>query len=222
MSPIIQDDASDDFIAIPPNRNRISFAVVLEGREDERRSREREMAGDGRERRKEMDEMTTMTADRVVPEAVDKDLRIGSWLMGAAAVGFIGYAVIFLIRNFTDSFLELGIGPKQVNVGREAIQNFSPSLFHYISHLHIAVAGFIAATGVAVLFLVAYGVRRGELWAWVGAVAAPVIGLLIALPAHYPNHFDTLGHLGLIYLATLIFVAGALVALRGILTLKKG
>lgn len=166
--------------------------------------------------------MTTMTTERALPVAADRDLRIGSWLMGAAAVGFIGYAVIFLIRNFTDSFLELGIGPNEVSVGKDAIQNFSPSLFQYISHLHIAVAGFIAATGVAVLFLVAYGVRRGEFWAWVGAVAAPVIGLLIALPAHYPNHFDTIGHLGLIYLATLIFVAGALVALRGIMTLRKG
>jgi hypothetical protein len=166
--------------------------------------------------------MTTMTADRVLPTAAEGDLRIGSWLMGAAAVGFIGYAVIFFVRNFTDSFLELGIGPNQVNVGKEAIQNFSPSLFHYISHLHLAVSGFIAATGVAVLFLVAYGVRRGELWAWVGAVVAPVIGLLVALPAHYPYHLDTLGHLGLIYLATLIFVAGALVALRGLLTIRKG
>jgi hypothetical protein len=67
-----------------------------------------------------------------------------------------------------------------------------------------------AGTGLAVLFLVAFGVRRGELWAWVGAVAAPVLGLAVALPAHYPNHFDTLGHLGLIYLATLIFVVGTL------------
>ena len=166
--------------------------------------------------------MTTMTADGAAPTATEGDLRIGSWLMGAAAVGFIGYAVIFFVRNFTDSFLELGIGPNQVNVGKEAIQNFSPSLFHYISHLHLAVSGFIAATGVAVLFLVAYGVRRGELWAWVGAVVAPVIGLLVALPAHYPYHLDTLGHLGLIYLATLIFVAGALVALRGLLTIRKG
>jgi len=166
--------------------------------------------------------MTSMTTDRAVPAAADKDLRSGSWLMGGAAVGFIGYAVIFLIRNFTGSFLELGIGPNEVNVGKEAIQNFSPSLFQYISHLHIALSGFIAATGIAVLFLVRYGVRRGELWAWVGAVTAPVIGLLVALPAHYPNHFDTLGHLGLIYLATLIFVAGALLALRGILTLRRG
>ena len=48
-------------------------------------------------------------------------------------------------------------------------------------------------------------------------MSAPVLGLAVALPAHYPNNFDTLGHLGLIYLAVLIFVAGALIALRGIL-----
>jgi hypothetical protein len=109
-----------------------------------------------------------------------------------------------------------------VNVGKDAIQAFSPSLFHYVGHLHIAVSGFIAATGVAVLFLVAFGVRRGELWAWVGAVAAPVLALAVALPAHYPNNFDTLGHLGLIYLAVIIFVAGAAIALPGLLAQRQG
>ena len=48
------------------------------------------------------------------------------------------------------------------------------------------------------------------------AVATPVIALAVALPAHYPNHFDTLGHLGLIYLATGILVVGALLALPGV------
>jgi hypothetical protein len=166
--------------------------------------------------------MTAMTADRAVPTGVQRDLRTGSWLMGVAAAGFIGYAVIFFVRNFTDSFLELGIGRNEVDVGKESIQRFSPSLLNYIGHLHIAVSGFIAATGVAVLFLVAYGVRRGELWAWVGAVSAPVLGLAVALPAHYPNHFDTLGHLGPIYLATLVFVVGSLIALRGVLRIRGG
>jgi len=141
--------------------------------------------------------------------------------MGLAAVGFIGYGVIFFIRNFTDSFLELGIGPHEVNVGKDQIQQFSPSLYQYISHLQIALSGFIAATGLAVLFLVAYGVRRGHGWAWVGAVASPVLALAVALPAHYPNHFDTLGHLGLIYLATLIFVVGALMTGRAMLDLRS-
>ena len=137
--------------------------------------------------------------------------------MLVAAVGFIGYAVIFFVRNFTDSFLELGIGANEVSVGKDRIIEFSPSLYHYISHLHIAVSGFIAATGLAVVFLVWFGVRRGHLWAWAGAVAAPVLGLVVALPAHYPNNFDTIGHLGLIYIAVLIFIAGALLTLRPLL-----
>ena len=166
--------------------------------------------------------MATLTAEHTKASRIEADLRWGSWVMGAAAVGFIGYAVIFFVRNFTASFLELGIGPNEVNVGKDAIQDFSPSLVHYVSHLHIAVSGFIAATGLAVLFLVAYGVRRGELWAWVGAVSAPVLGLAVALPAHYPYNFDTLGHLGLIYLATAVFVAGALLALRGIIARHRG
>ena len=145
-------------------------------------------------------------------------LRLGSAIMAVAGLGFVGYGLIFFVRNFTDSFLELGIGPSQVDVGKEQIEAFSPDLLHYVSHLHIAVSGFIAAAGIAVAALAWYGVRRGEMWAWVTAVVVPVFGLAVALPAHYPWGFDTLGHLGLIYLDTLLFVVGAaiaFVALRG-------
>ena len=160
---------------------------------------------------------TTTAGIRVESQADGGRLRLGSALMTAAAIGFIGYAIIFFVRNFTDGFLELGVGANEVNVGRDQIESFSPSLFHYVSHLQIAVSGFIAATGLAVAVLAWFGVRRGHLWAWVGAVAAPVLGLAVALPAHYPWDLDTVGHLGLIYLATAIFVAGALVALPKIL-----
>jgi len=165
---------------------------------------------------------TATMRSRVEVGAENTALRWGSWLMGLAAVGFIGYAVIFAVLNFTDQFLELGIGPEQVDVGRQEIQAFSPSLFEYVSHLHLAVAGFIASTGLAVLFLVIYGVRRGEMWALTGAVAAPVLGLAVALPAHYPNGFDTIGHLGLIYLAVAIFVAGAILAYVGLRPARTG
>lgn len=158
--------------------------------------------------------MATLSGDvRLGDATTSSGLKTGSWLMSFAAVGFIGYAIIFFVRNFTDSFLELGIGSNEVGVGKDQITQFSPELYHYISHLHIAVSGFIAATGLAVLFLVWFGVRRGHMWAWIGAVAAPVLALLVALPAHYPNDFDTIGHLGLIYLATMIFVVGAFMAL---------
>lgn len=148
-------------------------------------------------------------------------LRDGAAFMAFAGLAFIGYAVVFFVRNYTDSFLELGIGPSEVSVGRAEIIELSPSLFHYISHLHIAVSGFIAAVGLAVIALAWFGVRRGQLWAWVTAVAAPVLALAVALPAHYPNDFDTLAHLGPIYLATAVFVVGALYALPDLIGSKE-
>ena len=147
-------------------------------------------------------------------------LKWGVNLMTLGAVAFIGYAVIFFVRNFTDGFLELGIGSGQVDKGKDEIQAFSPDVYHYISHLHIAVSASIASTGLAVAALAWFGVRRGYLWAWVAAVAAPVLALAVALPAHYPWGFDTIGHLGLIYLATAVFVVGA--ALSGKALLDEG
>jgi hypothetical protein len=60
-----------------------------------------------------------------------------------------------------------------------------------------------------------FGVRRGELWAWVTAVVVPVFALAVALPAHYPYNLDTAGHLGLIYADTMVFTVGAALALAG-------
>jgi hypothetical protein len=159
--------------------------------------------------------MTTITAEARREESAA--LKWGAGLMTFGAVAFIGYAVIFFVRNFTDSFLELGIGAGQVDKGKDAIQAFSPDLYHYISHLHIAVSGFIAATGLAVAALSWFGVRGRHVWAWVAAVAAPVLGLAVALPAHYPWGFATIGHLGLIYLATAIFVVGAALSGKALL-----
>lgn len=158
----------------------------------------------------------TTTSSTQPGQTREARLRLGSAIMALAGLGFVGYGVIFFVRNFTDSFLELGIGPDQVNVGKDQIEDFSPELYHYISHLHIAVAGFIAAAGIAVAALAWYGVRRGEWWAWVTAVVVPVFGLAVALPAHYPWGFDTMGHLGLIYLDTVVFVVGAALAYLGL------
>jgi hypothetical protein len=160
---------------------------------------------------------TASAAAHQVGREQSQGLKVGAGLMLVGAAAFVAYAVIFFIRNFTDNFLELGIGPEQVDVGKTQIEQFSPQLYDYISHLHIAVAGFIAATAVGAAFLIWYGVRKGYLWAWIGAVAAPVVGLAVALPSHYPYGFDTIGHLGLIYLATAIFVVGALLCGKALL-----
>lgn len=159
--------------------------------------------------------MTTIATDFRREES--SALKWGAYLMSFAALAFVGYAVIFFVRNFTGDFLELGIGPEQVASGKDEIKAFDNDLYHYISHLHIAVSAFIASTGVAVAALAWFGVRSGQMWAWIAAVVAPVLALAVALPAHYPWGFDTIGHLGLIYLATAIFVVGAVVALKALL-----
>jgi Na+/proline symporter len=133
----------------------------------------------------------------------------------------VAYAAVFLALNFTDTFLELGIGPDQVDKGRAEVEAFSPQLYHYISHLHIALSGFIAATGLAVAGLSWYGVRRGERWAFAAAVIVPVVGLAVSLPAHYPWGLATLGHLGPVYAAILIFLAGVWAAYSGLRTPDK-
>ncbi len=161
--------------------------------------------------------MATASDSRSTSEA-DPKLRTGSTIMAVAGIGFIGYAVIFFVQNFTASFLELGIGSNEVDVSKDEIQAFSSPLYDYISHLHIALSGFIAAAGLATAALAWFGVRRGYWWAWWTAVAVPVLGLAVALPYHYPNNFDTLGHLGLIYADTALFVVGALLALAGLRT----
>jgi hypothetical protein len=135
--------------------------------------------------------------------------------MTLAGAAFVAYAAAFLVLNFSGAFLELGIGPDQVDKGKEEVEAFSPQLAHYISHLHIALSGFIAATGLAIAGLSWYGVRRGERWAFVTAVAVAAVGLAVALPAHYPWGLATLGHLGPVYIAVLIFLTGAGAAYSG-------
>jgi hypothetical protein len=96
----------------------------------------------------------------------------------------------------------------------EQIQGFGMNLYHYISHLQIAVAGFIVALGVAVVLLAWYGIRAGHRWAIWTAFLAPVIGVGIALPPHYAWGFATMGHLGLIYLDATILLVGTILSLR--------
>ena len=140
----------------------------------------------------------------------------GAFLMALSTVAFIGYAVLFFILNFWGQGFELGVDALN-GITRDQLMQYNPAVFYYISHLHIATAGFIAATGIAVYALSWYGVRQGHMWAWIGAVVSPVVGLAVALPMHWFNFFEHnwLLHLGPIYLATVIFVIGALMSLMG-------
>lgn len=170
-----------------------------------------------------------MTAQYQPTESTEREihhegsLRIGSLLMALAGVAFVGYGVAFLWRNFFGSGFELGVGTIGGFTRAELAAQY-PEIVSYISHLHVAVAGFIIATGIAVAALAWYGVRGGMLWAWATAVVAAVVGLAIALPMHYVDLFahDWVSHLAPIYLATLVFVLGAALSLYSISPSVRG
>ncbi|MDP8930812.1 MAG: hypothetical protein M3O70_20150 [Actinomycetota bacterium] len=144
------------------------------------------------------------------------DVKKGSALMALAGVAFVGYGAVFLIWNFAGGGFELGVDTID-GVTRGDLRAFEPAVLHYISHLHVATAAFIISTGIAVAGLAWYGARKRLLWAWTTAVAAAVLGLAFALPMHWIDLFthNWLIHLTPIYVAAVVFVAGALLSLRG-------
>src|SRR6266705_3378542 len=144
----------------------------------------------------------------------EQSLRNGAALMVLGALIFLVYAVVFFFLAFASSGFEIGVATLN-GVTREQLDRLDPAIVAYITHLHVATAGFIAATAIAVIGLTWYGVRAGAWWAWIIAVISPVVGLAVALPLHYTGAFehDWVSHLGPIYLGTLIYVAGALMVL---------
>ena len=142
-------------------------------------------------------------------------LRNGSLLMALAGVAFIGYGVVFLVLNFVGSGFEIGVS----TLGGLTKADLNPTVAYYISHLHVATAAFIISTGIAVTALSWYGVRQRHIWAWATAVVAAVVGLALALPMHYTADafaHNWVTHLGPIYLATVVFVVGVVLAYQGL------
>jgi len=147
----------------------------------------------------------------------EQALQRGAALMVLGALIFFVYSVVFLLRAFASSGFELGVETLN-GVTTQQLNGLNPAIMAYVTHLHVATAGFIAATAIAAGGLAWYGVRNGLWWAWITAVISPVVGLVVALPMHWMGHFnyDWVSHLGPIYLGTVIYVVGAAVALIGL------
>src|SRR5947207_15209031 len=140
-----------------------------------------------------------------------QSLQRGSALMVLGAVIFLAYAVVFLFLAFSSSGFEIGVATLN-GVTMQQLNGINPAIMGYITHLHLATAGFIAATAIAAGGLAWYGVRDGLWWAWIMAVIVPVVGLAVALPTHYMGHFnyDWVSHLTPICVGTLTYLCGAL------------
>jgi hypothetical protein len=143
--------------------------------------------------------------------------------MVVGAVIFLAYAIAFFFRAFSSSGFEIGVATLN-GVTVQQLDGINPAIMAYITHLHVAIAGFIAAIAIAAGGLAWYGVCHGHWWAWITAVIAPVVGLVVGLPLHWMGHFnyDWVSHLGPIYVAAIIYLAGAVVALIGLIQAAPG
>lgn len=138
---------------------------------------------------------------------------LGTWMVIVAGVALIGYGFFFVARNFT-GFIELGLTPAHVGGTPAEIRAFSPRLYNYISHLQVAIAGFIVAIGVAVISLAWNGMRVHERWAAKTVVTVVIVAVTITLPLHYVYGLATLGHLGSLYVDVFLLLAGSGLSLR--------
>jgi hypothetical protein len=139
-----------------------------------------------------------------------------------AGVGlFFLYGLAFLARALVGGGFEIGV-PTLNGITPQDLDRINPAIMAYMRHVHVALAGFILATVIAVAALIWYGVRLGARWAWVAAVVAPAVGLAIAVPLHYGGGFqvDWVTHLGPVYVGALVYVAGAIMAYQKELSTK--
>lgn len=139
-------------------------------------------------------------------------IRRGAQLIALVGLVQVISSIHFLFVNFSDQFLERGISLEQVGVTKAQIRAFNPDLLNYISHLHIAIAGFGMALGLVVAALAWFGIRRGLRWAWWACVSAVFTAAAVGLPAHFFYNLATLGHLGPSFALLAVFAIGAAIS----------
>lgn len=142
-----------------------------------------------------------------------REVDAATWMVIIGGMALIGYGCFFVVRNFT-GFIELGLTPAHVGGTPDEIRAFSQRLFNYISHLQVAIAGFIIAIGVAVISLAWNGMRTHQRWAAWTVAAIVIVAVTITLPLHYVYGLATLGHLGALYLDVVLLLAGSALSLR--------
>ena len=120
--------------------------------------------------------------------------------------------VHFLFYNLGDSLTERGISLREVGVTKAELLAFNADLVHYISHLHIAIAGYGIATGFVVAMLAWFGIRRRVRWAWWAAVGTIVISAGVGLPAHFVYDLATVGHLAPPFILLALFAIAAAIS----------
>jgi len=157
--------------------------------------------------------VATTTASLETSAVRPRPTDAGSWMVIVAGLSLIVYGLFFVWRNF-HGFIELGLTPAHVGATPEQIRAFSPRLYNYISHLQVAIAGFIVALGVATVSLAWNGMRQQLAWSAGTVLAIVLVSVAITLPLHYVYGLATMGHLGSLYVAVALLIVGSIMTMR--------
>jgi len=149
-------------------------------------------------------------------------IRWGARLIAVLGALQAASMVHFFFHNFGDELTERGISMREVGVSKAQLVAFNADLANYISHLHIAIAGFGMATGFVVAMLAWFGIQRGSRWAWWAAVGTVAISSLVGIPAHFAYGFATLAHLGPPFALLAVFALAAALSYPGPASLRNG
>ena len=147
--------------------------------------------------------------------SAERYLHNGAAIMVLGNLIFFAFAVVMFFHVVGGG---IALGVETFNgVTVEQLNEINPAI--YSMHVHVVLAGFVVAIAISGTGLALYGVRNGAWGALITAVAGPVVGLMIAMPMHYMGLFEYnwVSHLGFIYLGTVVFVIGVLLALVGMI-----
>lgn len=150
-------------------------------------------------------------------------LRWGSRLLLATSLLFFIQGLGMIHRAIIENRFELGVTDLGGYTATE-LAEMNPAIQSYIDHLAVNLGGLMIAAGIAMVALVWYGVRSGQLWALLSVISIPVIYALLGLSVHQTVHFhfDQLVHLGPAGVGIPLLIIGSVLAYQGIQIEDRG
>ncbi len=142
-----------------------------------------------------------------------KGITPGVILVTLSGVGILLYGLLQLIRTFA-GWIEFGLTPAIIGGTPDQILATDPKLFDYITHMQVASSGLLMAFGFLVVCVAWFALRKGQKWAVWTVLGGHLIAYAVALPLHFAYGFDTLGHLGPVYIDIAFALIGSFLSYR--------
>lgn len=140
-------------------------------------------------------------------------VTIGWILILLSGLSVVVYGLAFMAQNLF-GLAELGLDLADIGLTPQQVNALPPRLVAYITHVQLALGGFIAAVGVATVFF-AFGIREREKSSWWGAVAISVTWVLLTTSPHFILGFTDFSHLWVVYGYIVAFAIGAYLSRPG-------